>query len=149
MQETLCSSILVDNKEIKPFTHLSFTYNCNHLKNVKIISTVDQPLGKSLWETFKDGVKHFWLITLNFFLFPIPQYICEIPTLHYMTLYEEYTPPAADSTFNESHDKEKYLRLSLLYGFPSKKAFGWRLSLYGPPFLALKLASISFCKQNS
>ena len=55
----------------------------------------------------------------------------------------------ADSTFNESHDKENYLRLSLLYGFPSKKAFGWRLSLYGPPFLALKLASISFCKQNS
>ena len=35
MQETLCSSILVDNKEIKPFTHLSFTYHCNHLKNVK------------------------------------------------------------------------------------------------------------------
>ena len=65
-----------------------------------------------------------------------------------MTLYKEYTPPTADSTFNESHDKEKYLRLSLLYGFPSKKAFGWRLSLYGPPFLALKLASISFCKQK-
>ena len=64
-----------------------------------------------------------------------------------MTLYKEYTSTTADSTFNESHDKEKYLRLSLLYGFPSKKAFGWRLSLYGPPFLALKLASISFCKQ--
>ena len=69
MQETLCSSILVDNKEMKPFTHLSFTYNCNHLKNVKIISTVDQPLGKSLWETFKDGVKHFLVNHSKLFFF--------------------------------------------------------------------------------
>ena len=34
MQETLCSSILVDNTEIKRLTHLSFTYNCNHLKKM-------------------------------------------------------------------------------------------------------------------
>ena len=68
MQETLCSSILVDNKEIKPFTHLSFTYHCNHLKNVKIMS-VDQPLGKSLSETFKDGVKHFLVNHSQLFFF--------------------------------------------------------------------------------
>ena len=66
MQETLCSSILVDNKEIKTFTHLSFTYHCNQLKNVKKYYQWISHWESLFEKLLKMVLNIFWSITLNF-----------------------------------------------------------------------------------